>query len=172
MATYYRRDDDVQNGLGEAMPNIAVTYYATGGGLATIYADPAGTIPIANPQYTDGLGHAFAYMASGIYEITYSGQQIQTLTLPDQSVGIGSGGSGSTVVPFSGTPQGTINGINKTFTLTNNGTPLTIAPTQSEIWLNFPLVSGVGYALTGVTIVYTNAPITGDTLWAQGVTIS
>jgi hypothetical protein len=172
MATYYRRDDDVQNGLGEAVPNIAVTYYAAGGGLATIYADAAGSVMAANPQYTDGLGQTHAYMASGFYTITYSGPQIQTLTYTDQAIGIGSGGSGTTIVPFAGIPSGTINGANKVFTLTNGGTPLTSAPTQSEVWLNFPLVEGVGYTLTGVTIVYTNAPVSGDTLWAQGVTIS
>ncbi len=88
MSTFYRRDDDVQNGLGQAMPNIAVAYYTQpGGALAAIFADPAGATPIANPQYTNGLGQTAAYMAPGLYTVVYSGAQIQTLTYPDQIVG-------------------------------------------------------------------------------------
>ncbi len=51
MALYFRRDDEVQNGLGQAMANIAVTYYLQPGlSLATVYADPAGTTPATKPQ--------------------------------------------------------------------------------------------------------------------------
>jgi hypothetical protein len=170
MPTYYVRNDTVQNGLGQAIPNVAVTYYTQPSlALASVYSSATGGAT-TNPLYTNGLGQTTAYLAAGFYTITYSGAQIQTLTLADQEVG--AAGSGSTVVPFAGIPQGTINGVNRTFTLTNGGTPLSTAPTQSEIWNNYPLVSGVGYTLTGVTIVYTTAPVTGDTLWAQGVTIS
>lgn len=174
--TYFRRDDTVQNALGYAIPNIAVTYYVEPGlTLATVYADPNGVTQISNPQFTDGLGHTAAYMAAGEYTITYSGSQIQTLTLPDQDVG-GSGG-GSAVTVFAGTPQGTIDGTNRVFTLTNNGTPLTSAPTQLDVWLNAPLVVNVGYTISGVTIVYAVAPqpaaggVAGDTIWAQGMTV-
>lgn len=171
MATYSRRDDTVQNGLGYAIPNVAVTYYVQPGlTLATIYNDANGDATIPNPQYTDGLGHAVAYMGPGLYTITYSGAQIQTLTLADQSVG--GAGSGSTVTAFAGTPQGTQDGVNRVFTLTNNGTPLVTAPTQLDVWCNFPLVVNVGYTISGVTIVYTTAPQPTDTIWAQGVTIS
>lgn len=175
MPTYFRRDDDVQNGLGYAIPNIAVTYYVQPGlTLATVYNDANGDEQVSNPQYTDGLGHAAAYMASGTYTITYSGAQIQTLTLPDQDVG-GSGG-GSTVTAFAGIPAGTKDDVNRVFTLTNAGTPLTSAPTQVEVWKNFSLVpdtgSETGYTLSGVTIVYDVAPATTDTIWAQGLTIS
>ena len=87
MATYYRRDDDVQNGLGEAMPNIAVTYLTQpDGALATVYADPAGATPISNPQYTNGLGQTVAYMAAGTYTVVYSGAQIQTLTYSEMCI--------------------------------------------------------------------------------------
>jgi hypothetical protein len=170
MPTYFRRDDNVQMAIGYAIPNIAVTYYTQPGlTLAEVFSGPEGGAA-ANPQFTDGLGNAVAYMVPGEYTITYSGAQIQTQTYPDQNVG--GGGSGSTVVPFAGTPEGTIDGVNRVFTLTNAGTPLASAPTQAEIWNNFPLVVDVGYTLSGVTIVYTVAPVTGDTLWAQGVTIS
>lgn len=169
MPTYFRRDDFVQNALGYAIPNVAVTYYVQPSlTLATVFSGPSGGAA-TNPQLTDGLGHAEAYMAPGQYTITYSGAQIQTLTLPDQEVG--GSGSGSTVTVFAGIPQGTQDGVNRVFTLTNAGVPLTSAPSQAEVWNNFPLVLNVGYTLTGVTIVYTTAPAVGDTLWAQGLTV-
>ena len=170
MPAYYVRNDNVQNGLGQAVPDAQVTYYNQPAmTLATVYSSPTGGAA-ANPQITNGLGQTTAYLAPGQYTITYSGTQIQLETFPDQN--IGGSGTGSTVIPFAGVPQGTINGVNRTFTLTNGGTPLSTAPTQSEVWNNYPLVPSVGYTLTGVTIVYTTAPVTGDTLWAQGVTIS
>jgi hypothetical protein len=170
MPTYFRRDDTVQNAIGYAVPNIAVTYYVEPGlTLATVFSGPEGGAA-TNPQFTNGLGQAAAYMPSGQYTITYSGAQIQTLTLPDQNVG-GEGG-GSTVTIFAGRPQGTQDGVNRVFTLTNAGTPLTSPPSLAEVWNNFPLVVNVGYTLSGVTIVYTVAPLTTDTIWAQGVTVS
>ena len=177
MANYYRRDDFVQSALGYAIPNVAVTYLVQPGeALATIYADANGTTAIANPQYTDGLGHAEAYMSAGQYTVTYSSPQIQTLTLPDQNVGAVDGGQ--SVSTFQGTPAGTIDGVNRVFTLTNNGTPLSAAPSQVTVWLNFPLVEGVGFTVTGTAITFTTAPqpasgsTPADTIFAQGVTIS
>ncbi|HXF12275.1 MAG TPA: hypothetical protein VN517_03935 [Terriglobales bacterium] len=170
MPTYFRRDDSVQNALGYAIPNIAVTYYVEPGlTLATVYSGPEGGAA-TNPQLTDGLGHAEAYMSPGQYTITYSGAQIQTLTLPDQT--LGGSGSGNTVTTFAGVPQGTQDGVNRVFTLTNAGVPLTSAPTQLEVWNNISLVVNVGYTISGVTIVYATAPQPLDTIWAQGVTIS
>ena len=172
MATYFRRDDFVQNALGYAIPNVAVTYYLQPAlTLASVFSSSTGGAS-SNPQITDGLGHAVAYLATGTYTIAYSSAQIQTLTLADQNVGAAGGGSGNTVIPFAGVPQGTIDGTNRVFVLTNAGVPFTAPPTQSEVWLNTPLISGVGYTLTGVTIVYAVAPQTRDTLWAQGLTIS
>lgn len=177
MATYFRRDDFVQNALGYAVPNVAVAYYVQPGlTLATVYTDSTGGTLADNPQLTDGLGHAEAYMASGLYTVTYSGAQIQTLTLPDQDVG--AAGGGSTVAAFAGIPQGTVDGVNRVFTLTNGGTPLTTAPTQVTAWLNFPLIEGEGFTVSGVTLTYATAPQAAsgsspaDSIWAQGVTIS
>lgn len=176
MATYVRRDDFVQNALGYAVPNVAVTYYNEPGlTLATVYETATGTVA-PNPQYTDGLGHAEAYMAAGVYTITYSGPQIQTLTLPDQSVGGSSGGN--IVTAFAGVPSGTIDGVNRVFTLTNAGVALTAAPSQVTVWLNYPLIQNEGYTLSGVTIIFNVAPqaasgsVPADSIWAQGVTIS
>ena len=172
MPTYFRRDDYVQNGIGYAVPNIAVTYYVEPGlTLATIYEDENGVTVASNPQFTDGLGHAYAYMATGLYTITYSGSTIQTLTLPDQPIG-GISGVGSTITTFAGNLQGTIDGVNRVFTITNGGTPLTIAPTQVTVWDNFPLANGTGYTVSGVTVVFAAAPQPGDTVYSQGFTVS
>lgn len=171
MATYYRRDDWVFNNFIQAIANANVTYYTQPSlAPATVYNDANGDI-VANPQITDGFGHAVAYLAAGIYTITYSGQQIITLTLPDQQVGAAGGGGSVTV--FSGTPTGTIDGTNRVFTIVNVSTPLTALPTQITAWLNFPLIQGTGYTLAVVAgqlqITYAVAPQTGDTLYAQGI---
>lgn len=173
MPTYFRRDDWVVNNFIQAIPNASVTYYVQPSlALATIYANSLGSGgPIANPQTTDGFGHTAAYMDPGIYTISYSGEQIVTQTLPDQVVG-GPGGGGS-VSTFSGTPQGTIDGTNRVFLMTNGGVVLTAIPTQYDVWLNFPLIPSVGYTVALVSgqvqITYAVAPQIGDTLYDEGI---
>lgn len=160
MAVYYRRDDDVQNGLGEAMPNIAVTYYAQGGALATVYADSSGSTPASNPQYTNGLGQTVAYLAAGTYTITYSGDQIQTLTYADQIVG-GGGGSGSTVQRL--VPSPVADGTTRIFTL--SVTPSN--PANDQLFVAGSLVVyGIAYTISGSTITWIGAvpPQEGDTM--------
>ena len=156
---YYRRDDEVQNGLGEAMPNIAVTYYVQPSlALATVYANATGSISATNPQYTNGLGQTAAYMAAGTYTITYSGAQIQTLTYPDQVVS--SGGNGG-VAPLTVTPSP--NGTVRVFTL--SGTP--VAPSADLFFVAGSLAQYSGaYTVSGNTLTWIGAtpPQTGDVL--------
>jgi hypothetical protein len=156
MSTFYRRDDDVQNGLGEAMPNIAVAYYTQpGGALAAIFADPAGATPIANPQYTNGLGQTAAYMAAGTYTVVYSGAQIQTLTYPDQEIGLGV----ANIPPIAPTPSA--NGVVRVFML-SQAPP---NPTGDQLFVAGSLVSyGVAYTISGNTLTWIGAvpPQTGD----------
>lgn len=164
--SFFRRDDFVINSLGTAVPNTTVTYYVQPGlALATVYNDAAGDVIVGNPQFTDGLGHAVAYMAVGLYTITYSGAQIQTLTLTDQAVGYS--GSGGSVTVFSGTPSGTIDGTNLVFTFS-----VPSAPVFLIVSLNYPLVAGVGYTSSWaggtLTITYTTAPQPADTVYVQG----
>ena len=159
MATYYRRDNDVQNGFGEAMANIAVTYYAAGGGLATVYANPAGTLPVSNPQYTNGLGQAVAYLAAGTYTISYSGSQIQTLTYPDQIVGAGT--PGANIPPMTPTPSA--NGIVRIFTL-SQAPP---NPSGDQLFVAGSYVPyGTSYTVSGTTLTWIGAvpPQTGDSM--------
>jgi hypothetical protein len=80
---------------------------------------------------------------------------------------------------FSGTPQGVINGTNTAFIVVNGETPLTVFPAQITVWLNFPLIEGLGYSLGLVDgqlqITYATAPqpasggIAGDSIFAQGL---
>ena len=98
--SYFVRNDTVQNGLGYAIPNVAVTYYTQPSlALATVYSSATGGAA-SNPQYTNGLGETAAYLAAGTYTIQYSGAQIQTQTLADQIVG--GSGSGVVITTFEG----------------------------------------------------------------------
>lgn len=159
MTTYYRRDDEVQNGLGQAMPNIAVSYLVQPGlTLATVYADSIGT-PATNPQYTNGLGQAAAYMLPGLYTVSYSGAQIQTLTYSDQLVGGGAGvGNRWTVTPAP-------NGSTRIFTLSG---PASLVPSNDQMFQSGSLVPYTNYTVSpgGITLTWTAAtpPQTGDLL--------
>jgi hypothetical protein len=161
MGSFFRRDDDVQNGLGEAMPNIAVTYYAQPSmALAAIFADPDGVTPAGNPQFTNGLGQTAAYMAAGLYTIVYSGAQIQTITYPDQLVGPGSG-SGGTLTRVIPTPAA--DGSTRIFTISIPS----INPVNDQFFVAGSYVEeGVAYTVSGNTITWISAvpPQTGDSL--------
>lgn len=99
MAQYCgQRQDFVQNGLGQALPNISVAYYlqpsltpatvysSTSCGVANTSAVTCLSGTCSNPQTTNGLGLATAYLAPGLYTITYTGTQIQTQTFTDQNI--------------------------------------------------------------------------------------
>lgn len=168
MPNYYVRNDEIQNGIGYAIPNVAVTYYLQPSlALASVFSGPNGGVA-ANPQYTNGLGQAVAYMAEGQYTITYSGAQIQTQTFADQNVGGSGTGTGGTA--WAGIPSGAQDGVNRVFTLTNNGTTIPVSPVAGTVlgWLNVPLVSGVGFTISGTSIIYASAPQSGDSIYAQG----
>ncbi len=173
MPLYFRRDDFVDAAIfGYSIPNIAVTYYVQPSlTLAPVFTGPTGGAT-TNPQFTDGLGHAVAYLSAGTYTIVYSGQQIQTMTLPDQVVG-GAGGGGSAVTFFAGVPSGTIDGVNRVFTFA-----VAVNPSFLIVTLNYPLKVNVGYTVSWasgtLTIVYANAPqaasgpVPADELAVQG----
>ncbi len=150
--------------------------------LADIFSDLSGT-PEDQPFITDGFGHAWAYMDdSPLYTIVmyHSLFGSNPIVWPDQHIGGGSGGS--TVTAFQGIPQGTIDGVNTAFTVVNGAIPLTAFPTQIEVWVNFPLINGLGYSLSisgggdlMVNFAQPPQPASGDSpadaLWAQGINI-
>lgn len=172
-----RRDDTVTNTVGNAIPGADVYYLtqpadiATLTPLAAVYSDSTGTAA-SNPQETDGTGHAVAYLNDGqLYTVVYVYPNGYQVVYPDQFVGSPSGA----VTTFSGILSGAIDGTNTVFTLTNNGTHLTVSPTQALVWLNFPLIQGLGYTLSGVTVTFANPPqpasgsIPADSIYAQGI---
>lgn len=144
--------------------------------LAAIYSNLGGT-PLTQPVLTDGFGHAVAYMDDSIFYTVVLYHPLfgaNPVVLTDQR--LGGGGGGSSYVPFEGIPAGTIDGTNRTFTLTNAGTPLTLNPVQAEVVLNMPLIPGLGYSLIGTTVIYANAPqpasggSPADAIYARGWT--
>lgn len=171
-----RRDDWLTTPQGQALAGAEV-YYLTQPAdttdfpptpLAAVYSDLSGT-PAANPQLTDGYGHAVAYLANTqLYTVAFYHPLLgaEPLVLADQSITGGSGGA--SVMPFGQTPAGTINGTNTTFTLTVAPATLLILQYNSAV-----LVEGVGYTtaiVAGVfTITLAVAPVPGDTLYAFGL---
>lgn len=162
-----RRDDTVTNTLGNAISGAKVYYLLQPANvpaltpLASVYSDTVGTAA-ANPQITDGYGHAVAYLTAGVlYTIVYMYPNGAEVVYPDQLVG----GGGGTVSPFAAVPTGTINGTNQVFTI-----PQVLS--QWTVWNNFPLVPGVGFSIAvggpGMIITYAVPPSTGDTLYVQG----
>lgn len=170
-----RRDDWLTDAQGRALSGAQVFYCTQPATtsplppspLATIYSNITGT-PEANPQLTDGFGHAVAYANDSVlYTIVYVHPLFGTnpVVLIDQS--FGGGGSGN-LTAFAGTPSGTINGTNTVFTFA-----VAASPASLTIWLNFPLINGLGYMWTWaggtLTITYAVAPQTGDSLYVQGL---
>lgn len=185
-----RDDRYVTDALGRALAGAQV-YWCTQPAspatnppspLATIYSTIAGGTPETQPVLTDGFGHAYAYMDNAVLYTVVIWHPLfgnTPVVLTDQTIGGGS--AASAVTPFSGIPTGTIDGTNKVFTLVNGTTPLTAIPTQYTVWLNYPLIEGVGYSIAlnagQVQVTFANAPQPAsggnppDSLWAQGYTI-
>jgi hypothetical protein len=148
-----RRDDTVTNALGNAISG-AMVYYLTQPAdvsaltpLADVYSDTTGT-----------TGHAVAYLNGGqLYTIVYAYPNGQQVIYADQFVGSSSGAP----TPFGEVPTGTINGTNCIFSISKS-------LSQATVWLNFPLIPGLGYTLVGTVLTYANAPQIGDSLYVQG----
>lgn len=168
-----RRDDTVQNSLGNAIAGASVYYLTQPANvaaltpLATVYSNSTGT-PTTNPQVTDGYGHAVAYLNDGqLYTIVYVYPNGTKVVYPDQFVGSSSGAP----TPFGAVPTGTIDGTNKVFTI-----PRLL--NSATVWFNVPLIPGLGYTIAaggpGMIITYAQAPqptsggIPGDALYVQG----
>jgi hypothetical protein len=169
-----RRDDVVSNTLGNAIAGAKVYYLAPQPAnvaaltpLATVYSDTSGTVA-ANPQITDGFGHAVAYLGDGaLYTVVYVYPNGTQIVYPDQFVGSSSGSP----TPFSGIPSGTIDGVNRVFTI-----PRVL--NSATVWLNFPLIPGLGYTIAaggpGMIITYAQAPqpasggVAADAPFVQG----
>jgi hypothetical protein len=160
-----RIDRTVQTAQGQAVAG-ALMYFLTQPAdvetltpLANVYSDLAGT-PAPNPQTTDGLGQVGCYLDNTqLYTIVVVSPFIETQVYPDQNLG----NSPSTSSTFAQVPAGTINGVNKVFTLT-------LAPVLLFLQYNSAVLQpGVGYTLSGSTVTLAIAPEVGDSLYASGI---
>jgi hypothetical protein len=164
---FYRRDDWIQNAMGQALSGALVYYCSQPANtntnppspLVSVYSDSAGTAA-ANPQIADGFGHTVAYLAAGTYTVVYVHPQIGEIALVDQQVAqIGT-------VPNIQVeaPSGAINGTNTAFNLS-----FTPSPANSLLlFLNGILqTKGTAYTLAGSVITFTVAPSIGSVLNAQ-----
>ena len=177
-----RRDDWLTDAQGRALAGAAVYYCNQPATTTVIPPSPLANIfsnltstPEANPQFTDGFGHAIAYAdATVLYTIVYVHPLFgpNPVVLIDQSFGGGTGG-GSGVTTFQGVPSGTINGINTVFTFA-----VPSAPKQFDVWLNIVLIPSLGYTSSWaggtLTITFAVAPqaaaggVAADALYVQG----
>lgn len=176
-----RRDDWVTDAQGRALSGTLV-YYCTQPAntsvtpptpLASIFSNIGGTAE-ANPQVTDGFGHAVAYAEDSLlYTIVYSNPIFGAtpIILTDQSFGPPGGGSSGNVgfTPFAGVPTGAVNGSNTTFVLNNVSTPLPGPPVQLVFWVNFPLINGQGFTFSGNVVTTAQPPQVGDQVYATGL---
>lgn len=182
-----RAEITVQDALGRALAGAQV-YWCTQPAstsvnppspLATVYTDITGVTPETQPILTDGFGYAFTYLDDTVLYTIVIWHPLfgsNPLVYPDQGYGSGGGGGGG-LQSFSGVPTGTIDGTNTIFTLVNGSTPIGITPVQQTVWLNFPLIVGIGYVLGPSTgqITFAVAPqpaaggVAADTIYAQGL---
>jgi len=106
-----RFDGQVQNAVGEAIPG-ALVYVCTQpvstslnpivippAPLASLFANTAGSVTLANPVTVDGNGNYFFYAATGTYTLVRFDpfNRIATAAFPDQQVVTQGGGSVTSV---------------------------------------------------------------------------
>ena len=127
----FRRDEFVRSVQGQSVPGAevflctqpanATSYPPTP--LASIFSDPAGTIPIIQPVITDGFGHCSFYVVAGTYTVVVANNNVIQQIYPDQL--IGSNGVGSVSFETNGianTDQALLNLKNGTeITVTSDG---------------------------------------------------
>jgi hypothetical protein len=69
--TLARYESDATDDAGNLLANVTVEVRLESGGLASIYSDRAGTVPLANP-FNDADGHIGFHVAGGAYKITFT----------------------------------------------------------------------------------------------------
>lgn len=110
--------------------------------LASLFSDSGSVTPVVQPLVADGFGHAYAYVASGIYTVVLVQYGLVQQVFPDQLIG---GGAGSSLV------------------LQTNGVPNTVQSLQNLKGAGSVSVSSDGVG--GVTI--TGAAIGGSDTQVQ-----
>jgi hypothetical protein len=171
MATYYRRDEWVQDALGNAISGAQVyvcSQPATTGSippspLAQLYADSAGVTPLTQPVLTDGYGHAFYYVLPGTYTVVYYSQQIEEVVLADQNIN-----SGSVSIPLA-VAQGGTGATTATQALINLGGAARGANADITSLAAIPNteINGTGYVFENAFGTNANGVTIADQSWAS-----
>ena len=186
MGTFSAQATDAQNnpipfriggGLGQADVTPVVAAITAGAISGLQLANPATTSPI-NIRYkfviTDtSVSPSVQTVYKGVqilddgsgawsFDTMNTGLLLSTIPLtvvpgPTGAPGVGSG------TQFAAVPTGTIDGSNPVFTLPH--TPLLLWLYKNGVFQT----PGVDYTLSGATITYTIAPLSGDTHYAQGI---
>lgn len=149
--------------------------YDNGGYVTLNSAPPAGQTVLLQrdtpltqtSEFYDNMPQPMSQFEAGLDKLTEIAQEI---------VAAGSNPPGSSMVPFAGTPIGTIDGTRTTFTLSDNGVALTSLPIAKTViaWINNAAFNGTGFELSGITITYSMPPqpasgsIPADIIFAQG----
>jgi hypothetical protein len=166
MANFFRIDRWITDALGNALAGVNVAICSQPANTTTLppsplvalYADPNGVTPVTNPLVTDGVGHAFAYLAGGVYTIMSYAPGVLTIITPDQTVTSPEQAGYNNDSSNAGTITGAINGTNTVFVL--SATP---APASTLIFVVNGLIQA-GYTVSGSTVTLAVAPSAGSTL--------
>jgi hypothetical protein len=177
MATFYRRDEVVQDAQGNGVSGVQIyvcnqpsnTSTFPPSPLIPLYADPLGATVLTAPPETNAYGHCSYYLPTGIFAIVYYSPQIAGLqvVLPDQIVArpdnnVTSLFNFDTSLPGGGI-TGAIDGVNKLFLLSGTANPGT-----SLIFLINGLGVGEQFSFDGHQILFdTFAPPVGTILAAH-----
>lgn len=164
-----RRDDTVVNALGNAISGATCYYLGQPANLdaltplLSIYSDSAGTSE-ANPQVTDGLGHAVAYLSDGaLFTVVYVYPNNAMVVYPDQYVG---GTPGNAITPVSASSgAGTITGAIPGSVFTLPSTPMAntlLLQVNGQV-----LTQNLGYTLAGAVVTLAQALQNGDSIAAN-----
>lgn len=78
-----RYTDTVQNEIGNAVAGASVLILDASGQVASLYANRAGTLPLANPVVTDKFGSFTFCAADGLYSARVSIAGVVKATLPE-----------------------------------------------------------------------------------------
>jgi hypothetical protein len=171
MATYYRRDEEVVDPMGNPVTGVQIALATQPANTSSfpptpavqLFADSVGTPLSVNPPQTDAYGRASYFVRPSIYTVCYHSTQIsapgQQIILMDQAI------SGPTNLPqfnsdttTDGTIRPTPNGVAVSFTLSAAPNP----PASLVLTLNGLVVPA--YAFSSSTVILQTPPPAGSVL--------
>jgi hypothetical protein len=173
MPTYYRRDEEVVDSMGNAVMGVQIAVASQPANTSVfpptpsvkLFADSVGTPLRINPPQSDAYGRVSYYALPGVYTVCYFSPQIatptQTLVLTDQIIStetnLPSFNSDST---FNGTITPAPNGVTVGFNLSAAPAP----PSSLILMVNGQVINA--YAFANSTVIFETAPTAGSVITA------